>query len=160
MLLAFVVFDEQPRNRSAEGLLAGLEGQANLLTRFRIFAVLRQREHAVYGVPELHHRLREIAPLVGRAIRNGEALFEFQAGVQVLVNAFELSSPCGKRIGFIGVQHVAHSQRDGVEVVLDTQQLQRVFPVAIHHLTLKLSQTGELNSDVRSVGQHGGQRDH
>ncbi len=98
--------------------------------------------------------------MVRRAIRSGKVFFQFQAVVQILVNAIELRHPGRQRIRLRGVQHVAHAQGDGIKVVLDAQQLQRVFPVAIHHLTLKLSQAGELNGDIGSVSQYGAQRDH
>ena len=157
LLFALVVFDKQARNRGAECLFTRLERQANLFARLRFFAALGKGEHAVDGVPELRDRLREIFPLVRRAAGDGQALFDFERGVQVLPDAFELRGPRRQGIALGGIQHVSHGQRDRIEIVLNAQQLQRILAVAIHHLTLKLAQTGELHTDVGRVSQHGSQ---
>ena len=103
--------------------MSRLERQSNLLSRLGFLAVLRHPEHAVHGVPKLCHRLREKQPLLRSAVRSGKTLLELQPGVQILMNAFELSRPGRQRIRFRGVQHVAHRKRNGIEIVLDAQQL-------------------------------------
>ena len=71
----------------------------------------------------------------------------------------ELRRPRGQGIGLVVVQHVAHGQRQGVEVVLNAQQLQRVLAVAVDQVVLQLPQAGDLPGDVPGVGHHGGQSD-
>src|SRR5579864_9086663 len=82
-----------------------------------------------------------------------------QRGVQIFANTFELRRPRRQWVRLAGVQHVAHRQPDRVQIVLYTQQLQRVSPVPVDHFTLQFAQTGKLHPDVKRVRHHGGERD-
>ena len=159
LLFAFVILHQQTRHRRAEGLQASLQRQANLIAGLRVFALAGQREHAVHGIPKLRHRLAEILLLLGRAIGGRELFFETQRGVQVFANALELRGPGGQRIRFAGIEHIAHRQPGGVQVVLHAEQLQRIAPVTVHHLALQLAQAGELRSDVERIRNNGSERD-
>lgn len=55
------------------------------------------------------------------------------------MNAVELRTPGDKGIRLAGVEHVAHGQANGIEVVLDAQELKRISAIAIDHFTLQFA---------------------
>jgi len=59
----------------------------------------------------------------------------------------------GVRLG--GILHVAHSEAEGVEIVLDAEELERVAAIAVDEFALEFAQAGELEGDVSSVGEDG-----
>jgi len=119
-LLALVVFDQQARHGRAECLLARFERETHARARFLLLAALRQRENAVERVPELRHRRGQIAALIaGGACECG---FARQGVHQIVADAVELGLPGGERIRLDGIQHVAHCERHGIQVVLDAKQ--------------------------------------
>ena len=93
LFFAFVILHQEPRNSRAESLLARLKRQSDLLPRFGLFAALCQREHPLHRVPELRQRLCQVLPLLRCTVYHREALFEFEAGIQILMNAVELGRP-------------------------------------------------------------------
>ena len=60
----------------------------------------------------------------------------FQVGSQ----PSELSLPGRHRIRFVALDHVTHSKRNAVQVVLDAKQLQRIFTISIDKIALYLPQ--------------------
>ena len=64
-----------------------------------------------------------------------------------------------KRIRFGGVQHVAHGESDGIQIVLNAQELQGIFAVAIDHVALQATKSGKLHGDVGGIGQNGRESD-
>ena len=121
LLLAFIILHQQPRNRRAQRRLPRLQRQSNLLSGFLILPAACQREHALHGVPELRQLLSEILPLLGRAICRRVLFLYSQRGIQISAQAFELRLPRAQRVGLSGIQHVAHRQRHGVQIVLQSQ---------------------------------------
>jgi len=57
----------------------------------------------------------------------------------------------GVRLG--GILHVAHSEAEGVEIVLDAEKLERVTAIAVDEFALEFAQSGELEGDVACVGE-------
>ena len=100
LLLAFVVLHQQARDGGAERRLPRLQREPDLRARFVFFAVLRQREHAIDGVPELRERAGRgiaAAPACGASpARSSSAL---QRVVEIGADALELRGPGGQRIG-------------------------------------------------------------
>ncbi len=123
LLFAFVVGDEHPRHRGAQCRLARLQRHANLRARVLFGAVAGGGEHPVHRGPELRERTGQVALLLGCPPRDGDLFLATQGIVQIGANPVELPAPGGQRI-VGGVDHVAHRQGGGVEVVLDAQQLQ------------------------------------
>src|ERR1700731_3058527 len=74
------------------------------------------------------------------------------------MDAIELRGPCGQGIRLGGVKHVAHGQRDGIQIILNAQKLQGIFAITVDHVALEAAQSRKLHGDVRRVSQHGGQR--
>src|SRR5260221_16085 len=120
----------------------GLQRQAYLLARFffLFFAALRQREGAINRVPELRERAFEILLLVRRPALWRNLLLALEGVVQIAAHALKLRLPRGQRIGLLvihksGVEHVTHRDADGIQLILNAQQLQRVFPVSVNQIT-------------------------
>ena len=97
--------------------------------------------------------------MLRRTLGYRDLLFQFEGIVQVCADALELRRPSGKRIGLIVVEHVAHSQRQGIQVVLNAQELKRVFAVPAGKIVLQFAKTRNLHRDVPGVGDHRGQSD-
>ncbi len=111
-------------------------------------------------VPELLERGRQELALLRRLARECHLTLLFQGIVQIEPDAIELRGPGGERIRLGCIEHVAHRERELIEIVLDAEQLQRVAAIAIGELGLQPSQTRDLAGDVPRVGDHGCQRDH
>jgi hypothetical protein len=74
-----------------------------------------------------------------------------------------LRPPCCKRIcpaiAFrVGVKHVAHRDSDGIQFILDAEQLQRIFAIPIDQIALQFTQTGYAPRDVPGVAYDGQKR--
>ena len=100
-------------------------------------------------------RLAQVAALVAGARGFGQGFFLLQRHVKIVADAVELRGPGGERVRLAGIEHVAHGQADGVQIVLDAQQLQRVFAVAVDHFALQLADARKLQGDVAGIRQHG-----
>jgi hypothetical protein len=148
LLFLLVVLDQQPGDGCAERRLASLKRQANLRARLLFLAAACQREHPIGCVPELCHRVHEVTALFRGTPRDGDLLFEPERVLQVGADAIELRDPCGERVAGVVVEHVAHRQRDGIEVVLNPQELQRVLPIAFGKVGLQRAQPRDLPADV------------
>ena len=158
LLFALVVLHQQARYGRAQRLLPRAQRNSNLRSRLLLIRTLRQRECAVGRVPELRHRTLQILLLVGAAIHRGNLLLAAERIVQIGSHTLELRRPCRQRIGFFVIQHVAHGQAKRIQVVLDAQQLQGVFAVAVHQIVLQFAQAGDLPRDISRVGDHRRQR--
>ncbi len=90
----------------------------------------------------------------------GILLFEPERRIQIGAHAVELRGPCDQGVRLAGIQHVAHRQGHGVQIILQAQQLQRILAPAVHHVALQLAQTGELHANVRRVSNNDGQGNH
>jgi hypothetical protein len=85
--------------------------------------------------------------------------FEVHGIIQIGADALKLRRPGGERIRFVIVNHIAHGDREQVQIVLDAQQLEGILAVAVNQFGLKLAQTCDLPRDVRRVGDDRGERD-
>ena len=157
LLFAFVVLHQQARHRRAQRRLSRLQRKLDLGARLAGLAARRQREGAIDRVPELGHGVFQILTLFRSTVGNRNLLLFRQSVVQVSPHPLELRRPRGQRIRLVVIQHVAHGQRQGVEIVLNAQQLQGVFAVAVHQIVLQFPQAGDLPGDVSGIGHHGGQ---
>ena len=110
-----------------------------------------EREHAIDGVPELGEGLIEVEELVAGGSGLGEGGFVFDGVGEVGADAFELRDPGDDRVRLCGILHVAHGQGQGVEIVLDAKELERVAAIAIYHFALEFADSRELESDVGGV---------
>ena len=90
---------------------------------------------------------------------DGDVLLLAQGGVEIQPDAGELRRPGGERIALARIEHVAHRQRELVQVVLNAQELQRVPAVPIGELGLQPPQARDLPRDVPRVGDDRRQRD-
>ena len=82
-----------------------------------------------------------------------------QRVVKIGANALKLRRPRRQRVRFVIVKHVAHRQRQQVQIVLNAEQLQRIFPVAIDQIVLQFAQARDLPRDVSRVCDHGCESD-
>ena len=124
LFFIFAVLDQQSRDGGAQSRLPLLQRKLDLLPRLFFFSVASQGEDAVDGVPELRERAAQKRALLGSAARGGESGFEAHRVVEIGADALKLRRPCRQRIWFIAADHVAHGDREQVQVVLDAQQLQ------------------------------------
>ena len=129
--------------------VADLLGGGGIGTRFC------ERKHAIDGVPELGEGLIEIEKLVVGGSGLGESGFVFNGVLQVGADAFELRDPGENWIGLGGVLHVAHSEAERVEVVLNAEELERVTAVAVNEVALHFVDYGELEGDVGGISKDG-----
>ena len=109
--------------------------------------------------PELRDGGGEILALLGRAVRSRELIFFVKSVVEIDAEAAELALPGAERVRLVALQHVAHGEGEGVEVVLDAQQLERVAAITVDEITLHLAEVGDLEPDVPRVDQHGAEND-
>jgi len=151
----FVVLDEEAGDSGAEGGLAGLKRVADLLGGGGIGTRFCERKHAIDGVPELREGLIEVEKLVVGGSGLGESGFVFNGVLEVGADAFELRDPGENWIGLGGVLHVAHSEAERVEVVLNAEELERVTAVAVNEVALQFVDACELEGDVGGVGEDG-----
>ena len=86
-------------------------------------------------------------------------LLAAQCVVEICPHTLELRRPRSQRIGLVVVEHIAHGQCQRVQIVLDTQQLQGIFSVAIHQIILQFAQAGDLPRNVPGINNHGSQSD-
>jgi hypothetical protein len=159
LFLIFVVLYQHARDGSAQSGLPGLKRNANLSPGFLFFSLPGQIEHAVHGIPELRERSAEKLLLLGRLLNHGEPLLQAQGIIEVGANPFKLRCPGGQGIRLVAVQHVAHGQRQRVQVVLDPQQLQRILAVPAREVVLQGAEPGNLPCDVGGIRHHCDQRD-
>ena len=82
-----------------------------------------------------------------------------QSVVEISVHAFKLRRPCRERVGFVIVEHVAHGEAERVQIILNAQQLQRVFSIAIDEIILQFAKAGNLPRDVAGITYDSGKRD-
>ena len=112
---------------------------------------LGEREHAIDGIPELGEGLIEIKELVTGGSGLGEGGFVLNGVGEVGADAFELRDPGDDRVWLCGILHVAHGQGQGVEIVLDAKELERIAAIAIYHFALEFADSRELEGDVAGV---------
>ena len=151
-LFGFVVLHEEARDSGAESGLARLQGVADLLGGGGFEAGLGEREHAIYGIPELGEGLIEIEALVAGGCCFGERGFVFKRVFEVDTDAFELRDPGDDGVRFGGILHIAHGEAEGIEIVLDAEELEGVAAIAVDEFALELAEAGELEGDVGGVG--------
>ena len=75
------------------------------------------------------------------------------------MNAIELRGPRGEGVRLGSVKHVAHGQRDGIQIILNAKKLQGIFAITVDYVALQPAQTRELYGNVGRISQHRGQRD-
>ena len=158
LFFAFVVLHEQTRYGSAESGLTSLQSELYLVASFLFIADAGSLKHAIDGVPKLSERLIEELALVGSTRGGRELFFEGEGSVEILADACKLRDPGSERIGFAGIEHVAHGEAQDVEIVLHAEKLERIAAIAIHHVTLQGPETGKLRARVKGVDEDGDQR--
>lgn len=154
-LFGFVVLDEEAGDGGTEGGLPRLQGVSDLLGGGGFEPRLRESEHAIYGIPELREGLIEIALLVAGGSGFGEGGFLLEGVDEVGADAFELRDPGKDGVRLGGILHVAHGEAEGVEIVLDAEELERVATIAVDEFALEFAEAGELDGDVSGVGEYG-----
>jgi hypothetical protein len=85
----------------------------------------------------------------------GESRFVFDGVLEVGADAFELRHPGNDRVGLGGVLHVPHGEAEGVEVVLNAEELEGVAAVAVDEVALHFVDDGELECDVGGISKDG-----
>lgn len=118
-------------------------------------AGLRESEHAIYGVPELREGLIQIAALIAGRSGLGQGRFLLKGVDEVGADAFKLRDPGDDGIRLGGILHVAHGEAEGVEIILDAEELERVAAIAVDEFALEFAEAGELDGDVGGVGEYG-----
>ena len=159
LVLAFIVGNEEARDGRAERGLPRLERHLDLHARVALVPFAGEREHARRRVPELGGRGAQVAALFGRPARDRHALFPLQRVCQIQPDPIELRGPGRHGVVLVVVQDVSHRERDRVEIVLDAQQLQGVFPVPIGQIGLQRPEARYLPGDVPRVRRDRGERD-
>ncbi len=132
LFFAFVILYEQPRHRGAERGLAGLQCELDLVARFLFLARSCQLEHAIYSIPKLREGLIQESALVQGARGGRKSFFQFQGGIQIFANTLKLSAPRGERVRFTCIEHVAHGEAQGIQIILHAEKLQRIAAIAVH----------------------------
>ncbi len=157
LLFTLIVLHQQPGHGCTQRLLPRSQRDSNLRPRFRLVGIMRQCKGPIHRIPELRDRILQILFLLGSAIHRRNLLLAAQRVVQIRAHALELRRPRRQRVGLIVIQHVAHRQRQRVQIVLDAKQLERIFPVAVHQIVLQFAQARNLPRDVRRISDHGRQ---
>ena len=88
-----------------------------------------------------------------RALRRRQRLLRPDRLLEIRLHAVERLPPRHHRIGLGAVGHVAHGGGDGGEVVLDSQQLQRVEAVALADARLLVPELADLVDGVQTERQ-------
>jgi hypothetical protein len=158
-LLAFVVLDQQPRDRGAECGLPGLERDPDLRARLGLVPVARQRKNAIGRIPELRQRIGEVLALLGRPRADCQLILTPQRILEIEPHALKLAGPGGQWIRFAVVQHVAHREADCIQVVLNAEQLQRVSAAPVGEVGLQRPKPRDLPGEVVRVGRDRGESD-
>ena len=83
--------------------------------------------------------------------------------IKIFAHALELRPPRGKRIALPGfhrvhVEHVAHGDADGIQLVLNAQKLQRILAIPVDQVILQLAQAGDPSCHIPRVSHHGQKR--
>ncbi len=138
-LFGFVVLDEEAGDGGAQSGLARLQSVSDLLDSGGFEARLREGEHAIYGVPELREGLIQIAALIAGGCGYGEGRLLLKGVDEVGADAFELRDPGDDGVRLGGILHVAHSEAEGVEIVLDAEELERVAAIAVDEFALEFA---------------------
>ena len=159
LLFVLAVLHQQSRHGRAQRGLSFLQGKLDLLARFFFLAIVRESENAVDGIPELGEGSGEKRALLRSSAGRGESRFQTHRIVQISANPLELRRPRGQRIGLVTADHVAHGHGEQVEIVLDSQQLQRILAIAVHQFGLQFAQPGHLPRDIGRIRHYRGQRD-
>ena len=159
LLFGLVVLHQQPRDRV---LSAACRACSDSRIWARASSPARRAPARRCGRRRPRTARRELArycALLRRPPRQRHRFLLLQRVVQIEADAIELRRPGGERIGLVGIEHVAHRQRELIQIVLDAQQLQRVAAVAIGQLGLQTPQAGDLAGDVPRIRDHGRERD-
>src|SRR5450432_2162219 len=166
-IFALIVLDQHLRDSRTQRRQPCLQRQPYLLPRFffLFLAPLRQSERAVNRVPELRQRTLQILLLVRCSSLRRNLLLVLESIVQIAAHALKLRLPRSQRIRLLiihqtGVEHVAHRDADRIQFVLNAQQLQRVFAVAVNQIALQFAQAGDAPGHISRVPDHRRQRNH
>lgn len=65
-----------------------------------------------------------------------------------------MRDPRDDGVGFTGVLHVAHGEAEGVEIVLDAQELKGIAAIAVDEFALEFAEAGKLDGDVGGIGEN------
>jgi len=144
-LFGFVCFGRGGGRRWSSERLGAAAECLGFAGQRRIRARLREGEHAIYGVPELREGLIQIAALIAGGCGYGKGRLLLKGVDEVGADAFELRDPGDDGVRLGGILHVAHSEAEGVEIVLDAEKLERVTAIAVDEFAW--------NCAVRRIGR-------
>ena len=74
--------------------------------------------------------------------------------VQVVTNAVELIAEGRERILLVAFDDVADGESEGVQVILDAEELQRIFTVAFDCVRLQAAKSFDLTERVQGEDPH------
>ena len=97
--------------------------------------------------------------MFGSAAGDGELFFGLERTIEVGADALELRGPGGEGIGLVVIEHVAHGEAEGIEIVLHAKELKGVATIVLDEIVLQLAQARDLQRDVPGIGYHGGDGD-
>ena len=119
LLLALVVEHQQPRYGGRERRLLRFERGPDQRPRLGFLPRAGQPEHPVGRIPELQQSDGELLLLIRPPPRDPR--LDVERVLQVHANATKLQLPGIERIRLGPLRHVAHGERQHMEVVLDAQ---------------------------------------
>src|SRR6185437_16023246 len=130
-----------------------------LFARFTFLATLCQRKNSVNSIPKLRKRALQVLLLVNRPPSGRKLLLSPESVIKVFAHPLELRPPRGERITLPGLQrvhveHVAHGDADGIQLILDAQKLQRILAVPVDQVILQLPQAGDSSSHIPRVSHY------
>jgi len=126
------ILDKETGHGCTQRGLPFLQGELNLSAGFRFLTLLRESENAVDGVPKLGDRAGQESALLQCAAGSSKSSLQSHSIVEIGSNSLELGRPGCQRVRFVAADHVAHGNGEQIQIVLNTQELKRVFSVAIN----------------------------
>ena len=78
---------------------------------------------------------------------------------EIEANSLELRRPRRQRIGPLAVEHVAHGERQRIQIVLNAEKLQGILAITVGEVGLKNAKPGNLPGHIPGIDQDGRQRD-
>ena len=137
LLFGFVVGDEQTSHRAADGCRLRLHRIDDDAPRSFFLALVSKRKCLVRRAPQLLERF-----IQKLSLSCDPALAECVG--EVGPDPLKLSAPCGDSVVIAIFDHVPHRERQRVEIVLNSEKLQRFATVFVDGLRLQATKTIEL----------------
>src|SRR5206468_1740095 len=163
-LFTFIVLYEQSRYCRTQRSQPSLQRNPDLLARLGLLATRSFFEGAPDRIPELRERTLQIALLVFGPALGRNLLFMLKRILKISPHALELRTPGGQRIVLpsiqrAGIEHVSHRHADRIQLILNSQKLQRVLAVPVNQIILQPPQAPNSVRDVSRVRHNRRQSD-